>query len=131
MIEKLKVKREHLTLLSAHGELPLHIQRHLFNNVDPNDRSEIKKSIRNYIAPQIDGAERQNPGYRERVKNSLWYYLHHQPWDPTAIYSMHEPVIHEPDEMLNYYRWAWEELFGGQESSMPAPNDDNFEVEKD
>jgi hypothetical protein len=126
--ERQKVYRSALSMLSTHGVLPNDIQSQLFYDVDPNDPVAVKHAIRKYIVPRIMGRERQRPGFGKELRSSLWYFLHKQPWDPAKIYSVGEPAIDEPDNLMDFYKWAWEELFGGEEQIMPAINESNYEV---
>jgi hypothetical protein len=80
-----------------------------------------------HITTGRDRGKRQ-PGFGEKLKGALWYYLHKQPWDPDDLFEMQEPLIYLPERPLNYYRWVWEMLFEGQESRMPPIDDDHFVV---
>jgi hypothetical protein len=130
IIEKHSVRRTDLSILSSFGGLPKRDKKYL-GSIDPNDRKLLEAVISKYIVAELAAWESRNPGIRDRVKFSLWYYLHHQPWDPEMIFGMDEPVLAEPEVVLDYYRMAWTVLFGGLEVSMPEPTDENYIVFRD
>jgi hypothetical protein len=122
------VSREILYALSSPGGMDDRTAARIRAEVETDDPQSMKKFIETYILPRVEREEKRKPGFRERLKFALWYYLHKQPWDPDGLFERQEPLIYLPEPPLKYYRWVWEMLFEGQESQMPPIDDDHFVV---
>jgi hypothetical protein len=88
--------------------------------VDPNNEQHVKSAIRMHIVPHVAALEKRIPGVTEEIKEALRYYLTTGRFPIEALYEAGEPAFELPDNPLDYYRWAWEVCFPGEEYRLAS-----------
>ena len=99
-----------LMRLSSFGWLSNRELERLSRDVDPNSEGDVKAAIRDVLLPYL----MKSPSWdliREQLRLNLRYFL------TTGalvedVYEDAEPAFGLPDRPIDYYRWAWEVLFG-------------------
>lgn len=102
-----------LWVLSFCGWMSASETRRLSADVDPNNEFAVKKVLKERILPHLMSSERR-PFSREQVRNSLRYFLTTKQFPVEDVFLVGEPPFLPPDNPLDYYRWAWEVLFGDE-----------------
>lgn len=105
-----------LSILSSFGIVSKEQTWTINKETNENDKSSVQAAIRAYLLPEIEGWEKRRPGYIRQLKHSLQFYLNVPDRFPIEkVYESGEPVFELPIDPLDYYRWAWELLFGNED----------------
>lgn len=114
------VHLEDLTLLSSMPSVCAAESWRIHAEVDPNSESQVKEVIRKHVVPDLEKEFVTHPGFRDRLKECLRYFLNKKQFPFERIFEAREPSLVLPDDPLNYYRWAWDVLFGPEDYRLES-----------
>jgi hypothetical protein len=119
---------------------------------DPNNETDVKKIIRDYISPGIERDDLRFPGSKNHLRSALGRMLaaqgtnlviYRSPPETVSFFGTRsgngpirvpvgveelegnfeagEAPFNLPSDPLNYYRWAWDVIFPGEDyGATPA-----------
>jgi hypothetical protein len=99
-----------------------------YNNLDVNDKQSVLKIIRDSCIPRI--LNHPSDLARERIKNTLQYYLSTDEIDFASVFNAHLLPFDHPTDAKDFFCWIWEALYQNESYELSESAKEEYFVLK-
>jgi hypothetical protein len=99
-----------------------------YESLDVNDKQSVLKIIRDSCIPHI--LNHPSDLARERIKNTLQYYLSTDEIDFASVFNAHLLPFDHPTKAKDFFCWIWEALYPNESYELSESAKEEYLVLK-